>query len=367
VNHILESSLLAGAVSFLVTLLIVASASHHSRFSADSDLSGPQKLHARPVPRIGGLSVALAYAASLLWMISGSASAARDFAVLLACAVPAFGLGLLEDITKRVSARKRLVATMASAGLAVYFLGAVLHRADLPGFDAALSVFPIAVVITLLAVGGTANAINIIDGLNGLASMCAMLMFVAIGYVAYKNVDMLVFSVAMTGIFAIAGFFVFNYPSGLVFLGDGGAYLIGFLLAESCVLLLVRNPQVSPMFALLVCAYPIFETLFSVYRRKVVRRVPSMAPDAIHLHSLVYRRLVRWAAGDRTPKALTRRNSMTSPFLWVLCLLNVLPAMIFWRNTSVLLIFLALFILTYLAMYAAITKFKIPKWMVIGK
>ncbi len=62
--------------------------------------------------------------------------------------------------------------------------------------------------------------------------------------------------------------------------------------------------------------YPITETLFSVYRRRVLRALPPSMPDGIHLHSLIYRRVMRWAVGDKGAKALTRRNSMTSPFLW---------------------------------------------------
>jgi len=208
--------------------------------------------------------------------------------------------------------------------------------------------------------------VNIIDGFNGLASMCSALIFAAIAYVAMQVGDSFVTSMALACLGAILGFFVFNYPAGLIFLGDGGAYLLGFMMAELALLLVHRNEAVSPMFALLVCIYPIFETGFSMYRRKVVRKMPSMAPDGIHLHSLIYRRLMRWAAGDRTPRAMTRRNSMTSPYLWALCTLSVVPAALFWRHTALLLLFLLLFGLTYVGMYASIVRFKTPRWLVVS-
>jgi hypothetical protein len=75
---------------------------------------------------------------------------------------------------------------------------------------------------------------------------------------------------------------------------------------------------------------------------------------------------MRWAAGDRSPRAMTRRNSMTSPYLWALCTLSVVPAMLFWQDTTVLVLFLLLFALTYIAMYASIVRFKTPRWLVFG-
>ncbi|HTP73089.1 MAG TPA: glycosyl transferase, partial [Burkholderiaceae bacterium] len=147
--------------------------------------------------------------------------------------------------------------------------------------------------------------------------------------------------------------------------GDGGAYFAGFYLAEVAILLLHRNPQVSPMFPLLACIYPVFETLFSMYRRRVLQdRSPGM-PDGIHLHSLLYRRVVRWAAGASRAKSLTRRNSMTSPYLWLLCMCAVVPAVLFWDNTTVLASFIGLFSLGYTVLYWRIVRFRAPRWLFV--
>ena len=151
---------------------------------------------------------------------------------------------------------------------------------------------PFAVALTLLCVTGVANAINIIDGFNGLASMCVLMMLLAIAYVGFAGRRHARRHVALIAAGAVLGFFIWNFPAGLIFLGDGGAYFLGFVLAELSVLLLARNPQVSPMFPLLLCAYPIFETVFSMYRRRVLRGVADRAqPDGIHLHTLIHRRL----------------------------------------------------------------------------
>ena len=275
-----------------------------------------------------------------------------------------FAAGLLEDLTKRVRPAWRLGATGLAALLAVGLLGASLTYTSIPGLDALVSIPVGAAVVTVVAVAGIANSVNIIDGFNGLASMCVVIMLSAIAYVAFQVDDPLIGQLALAGIGAVLGFFLWNYPAGLIFLGDGGAYFLGFFVAELAILLLQRNAgEVSPMFALLVCIYPVFETIFSIYRRKFLRALPPSMPDGIHLHSLIYRRVLRWAVGDRSARALTRRNSMTSPYLWLLCMLSVVPAVLFFNNPLVLSLSLALFGMSYVALYWSIVRFKSPRWM----
>jgi UDP-N-acetylmuramyl pentapeptide phosphotransferase/UDP-N-acetylglucosamine-1-phosphate transferase len=356
--------ILAFAVSLGITLLVIHSAKTHGAFSLDHDLSGPQKFHAFAVPRVGGLGIVagLLCAVPALWVVE---AAAGKLAIgLLLCGIPAFGAGLVEDLTKRVSPRHRLLATALSAALMVWFLDAAITRTDIPGLDWVVSFGAGAAIITVFAVAGVANSVNIIDGFNGLASMCVILILGSLAYVAYQAGDDTLGLLCLVGIGAVAGFFVWNFPAGMIFLGDGGAYFLGFFMAEMAILLLQRNPGVSPMFPLLVCIYPIFETLFSMYRRRVIRAVPPSMPDGIHLHSLVYRRLMRWAVGNREAKALTRRNSMTAPYLWVVCMCSLVPAVVFWDNTPVLAAFIVLFGIGYVAMYWRIVRFKTPRWMI---
>jgi UDP-N-acetylmuramyl pentapeptide phosphotransferase/UDP-N-acetylglucosamine-1-phosphate transferase len=75
-------------------------------------------------------------------------------------------------------------------------------------------------------------------------------------------------------------------------MGDGGAYLLGFWLAEVAVLLVIRNPVINTWQVLAICAYPVIEVLYSIYRRKVIRKSSPGAPDRLHLHTLIYRRVV---------------------------------------------------------------------------
>ena len=192
-------------------------------------------------------------------------------------------------------------------------------------------------------------------------------MLLALTYVAFQVGDNFVFIAALTVAGAVLGFFVWNYPAGLVFLGDGGAYFLGFTLAELSILLIGRNPAVSPIFPLLMCAYPIFETLFSIYRRRVVRGVAAIAPDGIHLHTLIHRRIIRAAFRVDFDRRQIARNSMTSPYLWALCLLSVIPSVLWWDNSAVLTAFILLFMASYVLLYCRILKFKTPKWLMIRR
>ncbi len=359
--------IVAFAVSLAITLVAVRSAKSHAHLSSDHDLSGPQKFHASPVPRIGGLGIVMGVLAGAWVMWSREALAGQQAFVLLACGLPALVAGLTEDLTKRVTPAHRLLATAVSALLAVWLLDAVLIRTAIPGLDWIVQ-FPIlAALVSVFVVAGVANAINIIDGFNGLASMCGVLILLCLAYVAFQVNDLLLAWLALAGVGALLGFFVWNFPAGLIFLGDGGAYFLGFYIAELAIMLLHRNPTVSPMFPLLLCIYPVFETVFSIYRRRFLRAMPPSMPDGIHLHSLIYRRVMRWAVGNRSAKALTRRNSMTSPYLWLLCMFAAIPSVLFWDNTAVLSVLILLFGVSYVALYWRIVRFKSPRWMVIRR
>jgi len=215
-----------------------------------------------------------------------------DVLLLLAASAPAFVAGLVEDMTKRVSVRARLAATALSAVIASAVLGATVNELDLWGVDALLAFTPFAVLVTAIVVAGGSNAINIIDGFNGLSGSTIVIMAAGLSAVALQNGDAFVAILGMLGIGAAFGFLALNYPRGKLFLGDGGAYFLGFWVSEMAVLLLVRNASVNAWQVLAICAYPVIEVLFSIYRRKIIQGVSPGAPDALHLHTLVFRRLV---------------------------------------------------------------------------
>ncbi len=361
-NHVMNFLILSFLISLVVTLTLIRYQHLHEHISSDHDLSGPQKFHTKVVPRIGGIGIFFAILmTSLCALFFFKLERGSLLLQVMVCALPAFLTGLLEDVTKMVGVKTRLITTAISAGLAGYFVNIWITNLQIPFVDELLTITAISMAFTIIAITGLANAYNIIDGFNGLASMVAMISLLAIGYIAFKVNDSILASTCLIVIGGIAGFFVWNYPRGLIFLGDGGAYLIGFLIAVLSILLVKRNPTVSPWFALLVNAYPIFETLFTIWRRKVHQGKNPGLPDGTHFHSLIYRRLIRWAEVYEIKESASHsKNAKTSPYLWLLSSMATFPAIIWWDTTWVLQSFALLFCVSYVWVYSAVVKFKTP-------
>jgi UDP-N-acetylmuramyl pentapeptide phosphotransferase/UDP-N-acetylglucosamine-1-phosphate transferase len=238
--------------------------------------------------------------------------------LLLLAGAPAFLAGIVEDMTKKVSVKARLAASILSALSASWLLHATIDELNIWGVDALMTFWPIALVVTAVVVAGGVNAINIIDGFNGLASSTVVVMLAALGAVGVSVGDQLSTELAMLGLGAAAGFLMVNYPTGRLFLGDGGAYFLGFWVAEIAVLLLVRNPSVNAWQILSICAYPVIEVLFSIYRRKFVRQASPGTPDGLHLHTLVYRRAVPRLLGWTVRQAWQRNAAVACVIIpWI--------------------------------------------------
>ena len=300
------------AVTLIISLLLVLTTRWHGRYSLDATV-GVQKFHITPTPRIGGAAIMTG-----LWLALGALDQAQQELLLpvLIAASPAFVFGLAEDLSRSVSVRARLLATMASGVVCWLLTDVSLQSTGLQFLDAPLSWLPFSVVFTAFAVGGVANAVNIIDGFNGLASGTVLIGMGAIGMIALGEGDLHLAELCFLICAVTAGFFVVNFPFGKLFLGDGGAYLLGFLLAWMSVMLVHRNPGVSAWAPLLACGYPVFETLFTIMRRLWCRRHPGL-PDSRHLHSLIK---VAIAARYFRVLPASLRNACVSPFSWIIAL-----------------------------------------------
>jgi UDP-N-acetylmuramyl pentapeptide phosphotransferase/UDP-N-acetylglucosamine-1-phosphate transferase len=344
--------LFTGVVSAFIGYLIVRYEALHARWSHDPADAGPQKVHTTPTPRIGGLGVmASLFVAGAILLATGQATPSEQFGYLLLASLPAFLGGITEDVTKSVSVAARLMLTMAAAAIGVVLLGAVIPRLDVPGFDTLLRWSPFAIAFTAFAVGGVANSINIIDGYNGLAGGHAVIVLAAMAGLSAMLGDTFLMTSALAMIGALLGFLTWNYPRGKIFLGDGGAYLLGFWLGELSVLIVARHPVVSPWFPMLLLVFPIFETLFSMYRRKIILGLSPGQPDRHHMHQVIYASLPRTTTSTLDAEHLTRQNSRVAPYFWLMSLCCAAPALLLWKNTiglvSASLLFCAGYVLLY--------------------
>jgi UDP-N-acetylmuramyl pentapeptide phosphotransferase/UDP-N-acetylglucosamine-1-phosphate transferase len=361
----MTSFVVALLISFVISGLIIRVSRRHGSLPWDDTRTGVQKFHAVSTPRVGGLALLVAMLGLALLMTATAPALVGSFSLLLLAGAPALLTGLAEDMTKRVGVLPRLLATMLSGAIAFFWLGAEVRRVDIGFLDALLLYNAVSLLLSTMAVGGLANAINIIDGYNGLAAVVASAMFLSLAYVGLQVGDPLIVATALAATGALVGFLVWNWPRGLIFLGDGGAYFVGYLLAVLVILLVARHPQVSAWYALVLFVYPVFETVFSVWRRRFLRGTSPGLPDGLHLHTLIFRRLVRWAVGRQEAASLTLRNSLTAPYLWALSSFAVLPASLLWRHTLALQIVAAIFCVLYVWLYARLVRFRAPRALMI--
>jgi UDP-N-acetylmuramyl pentapeptide phosphotransferase/UDP-N-acetylglucosamine-1-phosphate transferase len=226
------------------------------------------------------------------------------------------------------------------------------------GVDYVLSNYVIvSLLFTLLVVGGAINSLNIIDGFNGLLGGYTILASLAIAYVAYTLGDEMVLNLSSILAISVFGFFVLNFPFGKIFMGDGGAYFLGFMLAIIGLILVGRHEELSNWFVLLIFIYPMYELLYSIYRRKIIHRTDASQPDANHLHSLVYQKFISCNLFKQN-KVIC--NSMVSPIIWPLSLIGTVPAIIWFDDQTILIIsaFMFMFIYTIIYKYISSDRFK---------
>ena len=180
---------------------------------------------------------------------------------------------------------------------------------------------------------------------------------------AWKVGDTLLLQMNLSSLAVVLGFFVINWPRGAIFLGDAGAYLIGFWVVELGILLAMRNPQISPMAPVVAGLLPLIETLFSMYRRNIVRNHPVNQPDALHLHTLVYRRLLFNPALVYSPVQLNAVNAKVAIFFWAPAAIFAALSCSFAESTEVQLVLMLVYLSMYNWLYLRLVRFNAPAFM----
>ena len=243
-----------------------------------------RKLHARAVPRIGGLPVAIAYLGAFGFLLTLQLPASNLVAAnlgliqrILPAAAIVLALGLADDLLG-LGARAKL-AGQAAAGAVCWWGGVrveTLAGLALPS--------PVSLLVTVLWLAGCCNAFNLIDGLDGLAAGVGALASLAMAAAAWIHGDagLALACVPLAG--ALAGFLRYNFHPASIFLGDSGSMLTGFLLGclgahwsqKSATLLSVAAPVIA-------LSVPLLDTCLAIVRR-AIRRQPLFVGDRAHLH-----------------------------------------------------------------------------------
>ncbi len=324
---------LGAFLASLVTQYLVIDLSHKKGiFIDDHTLDLPQKLHSEPTPRIGGLGIFV----SILFM-------ARDLELglyIILCIIPAFLSGFLEDLFAKISPLRRLLIMSVSGFMAIYLIDAVVL--DFGIFHVP---YVVGVLITMVAILGLINGTNLIDGFNGLSSGVCFLIFATYFIVSLKVGDSGMAYISLVCMASLLGFLLFNFPSGKIFLGDGGAYSLGFLLAVMSIMIVKRSvtrddiQDISPWFALVSLIYPVWEVIFSFTRRTLVHRQSPLHPDSKHFHQLIYRSIAK------------QNNPLTTIYIFPIVIIFNTLAIYFYNNTTALILITLVFITCYTIFY----------------
>lgn len=246
-----------------------------------------QASHLRPTPRVGGIAILVSFA--VCWSLAPPQVSEIFGKILLANSV-LFLVSLREDLGFAVSPRRRLLAALAASMATILALGIWLPRADVPVLDALMPFWAVGIPLTLFATVGMANGFNLIDGVNGLAGVTGIAGAIALAVIADRAAEPALMQLSLMLAAGVLGFLLLNYPTGLIFLGDAGAYTLGFVLSWIGIAILVQAPAASPWAILLTLFWPVADTSLAIWRRSQ-RRADKMLPDRLHIHQLVMRSL----------------------------------------------------------------------------
>ena len=304
-----------GMATFCMSYLIHKTREWHIKFSADARV-GVQSVHQGSVPRIGGAGLAFGLLVYLVvgFFLEEPQPHSKTFYWAILFSLMFYLIGVCEDISKDIRPTIRLGA-MTGAAIVVWLSGIFeINRILAVDLDqlVALSIAPL--VVTVLCLLATVNAVNMIDGLNGLASGIVGTILTAFAYIAFVSGDYYLLSFILTILVIIAGFLVFNWPLGLLFLGDGGAYLLGSVTCFVGISLANRNDDVSYITVFLCMFYLVSEITGSVFRRFLTGK-PLLFADDKHLHSILFKKL--------KVVGIFQKNTMINNNLTSLCLVGV--------------------------------------------
>jgi UDP-N-acetylmuramyl pentapeptide phosphotransferase/UDP-N-acetylglucosamine-1-phosphate transferase len=302
-----------------------------------------QRIHQDEIPRLGGLIALICFFGYSLSLEDSEMHHLLN--ILLLCIGPISFIALKEDLFHNVEPAIRLMALLFSAWLfrALYLgsypdMSSVPFVRDLILMQGGLSFFYILSIATI------ANGINLIDGVNGLASGVIISILGALLFLGFKVHDPLIFGTTFLLLLFILPYALLNFPKGRIFLGDLGAYALGIMTSILTIILIGRHPELSPFNAALIMIYPATEVIFSIARR-ILKGESIFKPDLMHLHNKIFLYLTLKKRFSAPSKNLV--TIFLSP-LWLLPLWGVI---FFYEQPEMLIASIALFCMGYLSLF----------------
>jgi UDP-GlcNAc:undecaprenyl-phosphate/decaprenyl-phosphate GlcNAc-1-phosphate transferase len=291
-----------------------------------------QAIHSEPTPRLAGIAILAGMCTGAIATWSALPQDLSAFWLPIATAAPVFAAGLLDDLKGGLAPRWRLMAAAVGGGIFIAASGQWIGKVDVAGLDWLLAASPLlAMTFTIFACVGATHAVNLIDGLNGLAGAFGVAASLCLALVAH-NAGLGGHASLLTVLAAtITGFLFVNFPHGKIFLGDAGAYTIGHIMAWTIVSIMSLAGEVSAFAMLLIFFWPVCDTCFTVARRIYAGREIGQ-PDRGHLHHVVYAAVIRikgergWKVPPNPLSALIIVPLMAAPMAFGVALVDDTPS-----------------------------------------
>jgi UDP-N-acetylmuramyl pentapeptide phosphotransferase/UDP-N-acetylglucosamine-1-phosphate transferase len=320
--------LISIVISTITIFIIVKTNKYHAKYTNDNQMDAIQRYHTTPTPRLGSIPILTAILGVTIIDYINNIGIDYQIQIIMSLLL-IFTVGISEDIIKNIKPGIRMfcfiIGTLFS--IIVFKSFYIISYTGFIGFNHLILNYPvIGFLLTIFCVIGLCNAYNIVDGFNGLSAFAALINLFGIAILSYIVGSTQVFHFSLLIIGAILGFLIFNYPYGKIFLGDGGAYSLGFLISILSINLIQNSHEFfSPFAFLLLAIYPVTEIAFSIYRRKFIHKTNGMEPDNRHLHQLVYAKCIFSHNSNSNAKVL--------PMMIILIIPQLFLAIIFHNDT----------------------------------
>ena len=291
-----ETNILGTVIAFILGLFIVPMVIEFSAKKGLMDLPGKRKIHSHPISRLGGIAIWLCTVLTLVSVIIVSHYPHRALlSGIITGSSLMFLLGLIDDIYM-LEAKFKFIIQITIATI-VYCLGIKISTLFIPLVGMVDLNGILSYIVTIGWIVGISNAVNFIDGVDGLAGSVITISSVTIGLISLalvqtNNISILITLIAFILAGAMLGFLTYNFHPAKIFMGDSGALFSGFLLATLSIMYQIaalsspdrmQNREMTMYVPLLVLAVPIFDIVFSSLRR-IMKGISPFTADSEHIH-----------------------------------------------------------------------------------
>ena len=269
-------TIIDGILTFLLTILLTQLVKKYADKIGMLDIPNDRSSHTAPTPRGAGISMFLAY---FLVLVLFHTAFVVEYIGFFVGITLIFMLGVYDD-AKDSSPRFKLIVIAIAAALAFFLDGLQINTlGHWFGLEIQLP-FIVALFATLFAVSGFTNALNLVDGLDGLAGSLSLVILASLFYIGYAYNDQFIMMVSFFVIVSLLGFLLFNWYPASIFMGDSGSLVLGFIIS---ILSIKAINYVSDTTILFIAAVPIIDTII-VMTRRIQRGLSPFAPDKSHFH-----------------------------------------------------------------------------------